>query len=57
MVRFPEATRRIFGNMFVCRKCKAKRKADSAKVLRKEVVCRKCGSTALRPAKKTTSKA
>lgn len=57
MVRFPEATKRIFGNVFVCRKCKSRRKADNARVLKKEVVCRKCGSTALRPIKKTTAKA
>ncbi len=55
MVRFPEATKRIFGNVFVCRKCKSKRKADHAKVLKGKIVCKKCGSTALRPIKKAKS--
>lgn len=53
MVRFPEATKRIFGNVFVCRKCKSRRRADNVKVIKKEVVCKKCGSTALRPVKKS----
>ena len=38
MVRFPEAT---------------KRRADPAKVLKGKVRCKKCGSFALRPIKKT----
>ena len=53
MVRFPEATKRIFGNVFVCRRCKTKRKADHAKVLKGKVACKKCGSKALRPIKKS----
>ena len=43
MVRFPEATARLFHGTFVCKKCKAKRKADIRKILDKRVKCRKCG--------------
>ncbi|MFA4887746.1 MAG: 50S ribosomal protein L40e [Candidatus Nanoarchaeia archaeon] len=53
MVRFPEATKRIFGNVYVCRKCKTKRKADPAKVLKGKISCKKCASKALRPIKKS----
>ena len=53
MVRFPEATKRIFGNVFVCRKCKTKCRADYAKILKGKVHCKNCSSLALRPIKKT----
>ena len=52
MVKFPEANKRLFGNVFVCRKCKAKKKADPAKVRKGKVSCRSCSSTALRPVRK-----
>ncbi len=52
MVKFPEANKRLFGNVFVCRKCKSKRRADSAKVRSGKVNCRKCSSNALRPVRK-----
>ncbi len=53
MVRFPEATKRIFSNVFVCRKCKTKLRADYAKILKGKVRCKKCASRALRPIKKS----
>lgn len=53
MVRFPEATQRIFGNMFACKKCKAKRRADPSKILKGKVSCKKCSSKAFRPIKKS----
>jgi len=45
----PEAIKRIFDRVFVCRVCKHKMRADPAKVRAGKVKCRHCGSTALRP--------
>jgi len=52
MAKFPEATKRLFGNVFVCRKCKTKMKADPAKIMKSKISCKKCSSPALRPIKK-----
>ncbi|MEM5853080.1 MAG: 50S ribosomal protein L40e [Candidatus Aenigmatarchaeota archaeon] len=46
---FPEAMSRLFSRVFVCRVCKAKIRADPAKVREGKVKCRRCGSKALRP--------
>ncbi len=48
MVRFPEATARLFHGVFVCRKCKTKSKAEVSKILNKEVSCKKCGRKSFR---------
>ncbi|MBI2105395.1 50S ribosomal protein L40e [Candidatus Woesearchaeota archaeon] len=48
MVRFPEATARMFQSMFVCRRCKAKRRADMRKIMLKKISCRRCGAKAFR---------
>jgi len=52
MVKFPEAQARLYGNMFVCRKCKSRQRSQPQKVLQKKISCRKCGSKALRPVRK-----
>ena len=52
MVKFPEAMNRLFGNIYVCRKCKSKIRANPSKVRNKKVKCRKCDSRALRPVRK-----
>ncbi len=49
---FPEALARLFLRVYVCRVCKSKIRADSAKVKEAKVKCRKCGSRALRPKKR-----
>ena len=36
MVKFPEAHARLYKNMFVCRKCKTKQRAQPQKVLQKK---------------------
>ena len=54
MARFPEAERRMFHNMYVCRKCKSKIRAQPEKVRAKKVKCRKCGCVDLRPKRKLT---
>lgn len=52
MVKFPEADARMFRNVFVCRKCKAKMRVPSIKVAQGGIRCRKCHSSALRPVRK-----
>lgn len=52
MVRFPESEARKIKNIFVCRKCKRKIRANNMIVLAGKVSCRKCGSKALRPSRK-----
>jgi ribosomal protein L40E len=52
MAKFPEAEKRMFKNIYVCRKCKSKLRANPMKVRLGKISCRKCGSKALRPIKK-----
>jgi len=52
MVKFPEAEKRLFTNMFICSKCNAKVRASPLKVKAKKVLCRKCKSKRLRIKKK-----
>jgi ribosomal protein L40E len=49
---FPEAMARLYFNVYVCRVCKSKMKADPMKVRDGSVKCRSCGSRALRPKKR-----
>ena len=51
--KFPEAMNRIFNNVYVCRKCKTKRRSIPKFVLGKKLTCKRCGSKAFRPLKKT----
>lgn len=53
MAKFPEAQNRLFKNIFVCRKCKTKQKSTMQKILRGELLCRKCGGKAFRAIKKS----
>lgn len=48
MPKFKEAMQRLFTNIYVCRKCKSKIRADPIKVRLKKVKCRKCNSKQLR---------
>lgn len=41
--------KRLFQDVFICLKCKAKIRALASKVKEGKVRCRKCGSKALRP--------
>ena len=52
MVRFPEAEIRMFRNVFVCRRCKHKLKANNMKIIQGLIKCRNCGSRVLRPVKR-----
>ena len=52
MVKVAAAQNRLFKNIYVCKECKAKIKADARKIIVGKVKCRKCGSTAFRPKRK-----
>lgn len=52
MVKFPEATARLFHNVFVCKKCKTKRRAPPAKILQRKISCKRCSSKSFRAIKK-----
>ena len=52
MVKIPEASNRLFKNVFVCKKCQIKMKADPQKILKGKIKCRKCGRRVFRPIKK-----
>jgi ribosomal protein L40E len=48
MPKFKEATARLYTNIFVCRVCKSKIRAQPTKVKLGLVKCRNCGSKQLR---------
>ena len=52
MAQFEEARKRRFENVFVCKDCKTKKRADALDVKEFKAKCRKCGSRSLRPIKK-----
>ena len=52
MAKFAETERRLFTNVYICRKCKAKNRFQPMTVLSGKARCRKCGSPHLRPKKK-----
>lgn len=52
MAKIPEATNRLFKNVFVCKNCQSKVRADPQKIMRGRVRCRKCGKKAFRPIKR-----
>lgn len=56
MVKIEAAHNRVFREVFVCKKCGAKIKAQARKVAEGKVKCRKCKSNALRPKRKKISK-
>jgi ribosomal protein L40E len=52
MAKIPEASNRLFKNVFVCKRCQLKIRADPQKILKGKVKCRKCKKSAFRPLKK-----
>jgi ribosomal protein L40E len=52
MAKVAAAQSRLFKNIFVCKKCRAKIKADPRKIINGKIKCRKCGGRAFRPKKK-----
>jgi|TARA_B100001971_G_C18140860_1_gene510327 formylmethanofuran dehydrogenase subunit E len=52
MVKFAEAEARRFRNVFICKKCKKKIRAQSLKVLAGKISCKSCGYDKFRPVRK-----
>lgn len=52
MAKIAEANARMFNNVFICKNCTAKIRANPQKILNKEVSCRKCKKKAFRVIKK-----
>jgi ribosomal protein L40E len=52
MAKIKEASNRLFKNIFVCKKCQSKIRAEPQKILKGKVKCRKCKKNAFRPLKK-----
>ncbi len=50
--KIPEAQNRLFKNVFVCKKCQSKIRAEPLKILEGKVRCRKCSGKSFRPLKK-----
>ncbi len=49
MAKIPEAQARMFKNVFVCKSCQSKIRADPQRILKGKVKCRKCKKRAFRP--------
>jgi DNA replicative helicase MCM subunit Mcm2 (Cdc46/Mcm family) len=52
MGKIAEATNRMYRNVFVCKNCQSKMRAEPQKILKGKVKCRKCGKRAFRPLRK-----
>jgi formylmethanofuran dehydrogenase subunit E len=52
MAKFPEANARLYQNIFVCKDCKTKFRAQQMKVLQGKISCRKCKGKSIRVIKK-----
>ena len=52
MAKIEEASNRLHKNVFVCKNCGRKIKANPRKVAEGKVRCRSCGRKAFRPIKK-----
>ena len=52
MVKFPEADARKFRNMFVCKKCSTKIRANNMKVIQGKIKCRNCNFNKFRAVRK-----
>ena len=50
--KLPVTQARLYKNMFVCKNCKAKLRADPRKIIEHKVRCMKCLKTAFRPIRK-----
>jgi hypothetical protein len=50
--KLPVAHARMFKDIFVCKSCKTKIRADARKIIEGKVRCRKCLKKAFRPIRK-----
>ena len=52
MAKLPATQARIFKNIFICKDCSARIRAEPLKILQGKIRCRKCKSNAFRPIRK-----
>ncbi|MEK6830657.1 MAG: hypothetical protein AABX77_01365 [Nanoarchaeota archaeon] len=50
--KLPAPQARMFKNIFVCKNCKSKIRANPRKILEKKIRCRKCLRKEFRPVRK-----
>jgi len=50
--KLPATQARLYKNMFVCKHCKSKIRADPRKIIEGKIRCRKCLKRAFRPVRK-----
>jgi len=50
--KIPAAQKRLFHNVFICRSCGSKIRADPKKIIEGKVKCRKCKKRAFRTIKR-----
>ncbi len=50
--RIPEAHKRTYENVFICKNCKTKIRADPRKITENKVKCRRCGQKNFRKVRK-----
>ncbi len=50
--KIPEAQKRMFQNIFICKECKSKIRADPRKIIEGKIKCRKCKKRAFRQVKR-----
>lgn len=48
-IKIPEAQNRMFKNIFVCKACQSKIRAEPLKIITGKVKCRKCKGKKFRP--------
>ncbi|MDP6138665.1 MAG: hypothetical protein QGI89_01010 [Candidatus Woesearchaeota archaeon] len=52
MVKFPESQARKFLNVFVCKKCSTKSRAQNMKIIQGKIKCRRCNGKRFRSVRK-----
>ena len=52
MVKFPEGQARKYRNIYICKKCSTKIRAESMKIIQGKVKCRRCQSKKFRSVRK-----
>jgi len=52
MAKIPEAQNRLFKNIFICKNCQSRVRAEPLKILEGKIRCRKCKKRAFRSIKK-----
>ncbi|MBU1136259.1 MAG: hypothetical protein KJ559_02010 [Nanoarchaeota archaeon] len=50
--KIPAAQQRMFRNVFICKCCKSKIRADPKKIIEGKITCRKCKKRAFRTVRK-----